>query len=102
MSNIKKRMKRYKEKKDSKKVPEVDDYNTFRMLLFQTAEGIREVIKEEGFEVGEVKDCAPLFQFKCTRCKSDKIAAYVFTNTVALACMNCNAMEVVGSGEKVK
>lgn len=72
------------------------------MLLFNAAERIKELIKEKGFDVGKIKDCAPLFQFRCKKCKSEKIAVYIYANAVVLVCVECNTMEVVGSPNEIE
>ena len=78
-----------------------EEYNDSRTLLFAAAERIKELIKVKGFDVGEIKDCAPLFQFRCKKCKSEKIAVYIYTKTVCLVCIECNTMEVVGSPDNI-
>jgi hypothetical protein len=102
MSHRRKRKEKSEVNKNVREVTEIEEYNTFRMLIFQAAERIKEVIKAKGFEVGELKDCAPLFQFRCKKCQSEKIAAYIYTNTVALVCVECNTMEVVGSPNEIE
>ena len=79
-----------------------EEYNDFRQLLFTAAQRIKQLIKEKGFDVGEIRDCAPLFQFRCNKCESEKIAAYIYAKTVCLVCLECNTMEVVGSPEKIR
>lgn len=102
MSHRRKRKEKSEVNKNIKEVSEIEEYDAFRMLLFQAAEKIKEVINARGFDVGEIKDCAPLFQFRCKKCKSEKIAAYIYTNTVALVCVECNTMEVVGSPNEIE
>ena len=105
MINMSPRRKRKGKSEDNKRVKEVsgiEENNTFRMLLFDAAKRIKEVVGEKGFDVGEIKDCAPLFQFRCKKCKSEKIAAYIYTNMVALVCIECNTMEVVGGPNEIE
>ncbi|MDY6965179.1 MAG: hypothetical protein SVM80_04310 [Halobacteriota archaeon] len=102
MGHRRKRKERSKVDKNIKELSETEEYDSFRMLLFQTAERIKEIIKAKGFDVGEIKDCAPLFQFRYKKCKSEKIAAYIYTNTVALVCVECNTMEVVGDPNEIE
>ena len=94
MSHRRKRKERTNVDKNIKELSETEDYDSFRMLLLQAAERIIEIIKAKGFDVGEIKDCASLFQFRCKKFKSEKIVAYIYTNTVALVCIECNTMEV--------
>ena len=91
-----------RKKKDPKKtsVKEIsgdEEYEAFRKILFQAADRIKEVIREQGFNPGKIKDCAPLYQFRCNKCRSKKIVVYSFTNVVVLACVKCNTMEIVGN-----
>jgi hypothetical protein len=102
MSHRRKRKERFNVDKNIKELSETKDYESFRMLLFQAAERIKEILKAKGFDVGEIKDCAPLFQFRCKKCKSEKIAAYIYTNTIALVCIECNTMEVVGAPNEIE
>jgi len=88
--------------KNVKEISGIEEYNTFRMLLFQSAGRIKELINSKGFDVGEIKDCAPLFQFRCIKCKSEKVAAFIYTDTVALVCVECNTMEIVGPPNEIE
>ena len=101
MSPKRKRKGKSEDNKNVKEVSGIEEYNAFRKLLFDAAKRIKEVVGEKGFDVGEIKDCAPLFQFRCKKCKSEKIAVYVYTNTVVLVCVECNTMEVVGSPNEI-
>ena len=102
MSHRRKRKGKFEVDKSVKEISENEEYDAFRMLLFNAAERIKELIKEKGFDVGEIKDCAPLFQFRCKKCKSEKIAVYIYANTVVLVCVECNTMEVVGSPNEIE
>lgn len=97
MSHRRKRKEKPEVNKNVREVSGKEDYDTSRMLLFQAAEGLRELIGESGVDVGEIKDCAPLAQFRCKNCRSEQTAIYIYANAVALVCIKCNTMEVVGS-----
>jgi len=74
-----------------------ESYGELRAILFETAEEMKKIIEKEGVKVGKIKDCAPIFQFACTKCDSATVAVYVFSGMVALACTSCGIMEVVGN-----
>ena len=101
MSHRRKKKGKSKDNNFSKEIEIDEEYNAFRKLLFLAAERIKVLIKAKGFDMGEIKDCAPLFQFRCKKCKSEKIAAYIYTKTVCLVCIECNTMEVVGSPDNI-
>lgn len=92
-------------RKSKKNLPETnvreltidEEYQNARLLMIQIAERIKELADSQGFDVGRIKDCAPLFEFRCIKCKSKKISLYHFENAVVLQCANCNNMELVGS-----
>lgn len=74
-----------------------EQYEAARHLLFQIADRMKELVDSKGFDIGQIKDCAPLFEFRCIHCRSKKIALYHFENAVVVSCVQCNNMEIVGS-----
>jgi len=73
-----------------------ENYINLRETLFENAEKIKDTINVQGFDVGEIVDCAPLASFRCKNCGSDKVAIYIFKNAVVLVCYGCNLTEVIG------
>lgn len=71
-------------------------YNKLREVLFQSAAALKELVAKRGIDVGEIRDCAPIVQFACIKCNSATVAVYIFSGMVALSCMECGMMEVVG------
>jgi len=53
--------------------------------MLRIAERIKELADSEGFDVGRIKDCAPIFEFRCIKSRSKKIALYHFENAVVLS-----------------
>lgn len=76
------------------------EYEVARSLMFRAADRMKELVDSKGFDIGQIKDCAPLFEFRCIHCRSKKIALYHFENAVIVSCVKCNNMEIVGSPKK--
>ena len=100
MSHRRKRKERKKRKEKSdvdKTIKDFSDYyNAIRALLFQMGAVLKERLDAERFNVGEMKDCAPLLGFRCRMCKSDEVAIFIYENAVALGCLKCTRVEIVG------
>lgn len=92
--------KKSKPEKTVRELPIDEEYQNARLLMIQIAERIKELADSQGFDVGRIKDCAPIFEFRCIKCRSKKIALYHFEKAVVLHCTKCRNMELVGVEEE--
>ena len=75
-------------------------YEAARHLMFKIADQMKKLVDSEGIDIGQIKDCAPMFEFRCIHCRSKKIALYHFENAVVVSCVQCDNMEIVCSSEE--